>query len=103
MANIIDQIIQIDSIAQQKLDDAAHLKEQYEKKAKEKMADTNALIEQKAQAKIEKIRQEEAARAEQEKEEIRKQMEAALERLEKTYQATHEKLEEELYKNVLGL
>lgn len=103
MANIIDQIIKIDSVAQKKLDDAAHLKEQYEQDAKQKMAQTNALIQQKVQAKLDGIRQEEAARAEEEKEQLRRGQEEAFARLERIFDETHEKLEQEIYQNVLGL
>lgn len=103
MANIIDQIIQIDSIAQQKLKDAALLKEQYAQDAKRKMADTNALIEQKAQEKVDEIRRSEEWQANQERAEILAQKEEAIVRLERIFAQKREQLEQEIYQNVLGL
>lgn len=102
MPNIINQIIEIDSIAQKKLDEADRLKLQLEEETRNKIEETNALIRQKAAEKIDSIRSEEERRAASQMEEIQKEQEAAISRLEKIYHEKHEQLEQDIFNNVLG-
>ncbi len=103
MATIIDQILQIDSVAQKKLDEAEQIKVQYEQETKEEIARTNAAIQADADRKIDAVRQELSRQSEQEKESISARSDAELRRLKQIYEENHEKLEQDIVRNVLGL
>lgn len=103
MATIIDQIIQIDSTAQKRLDEAEALKLQIQQETKEKIAETDALIAQKAQEKLNRIQEEEERLAAEQKQEIEARTAETIARLEKTYEQKHEELERELFENVTGI
>lgn len=102
MATIIDQIINIDSVAQKKLDEAEKLKLQYRRETEEKMAETDALIQKKADEKLARVQEEEERAASEEKKRVEARTAETIARLEKVYEEKHEALERELFENVTG-
>jgi len=103
MPNIISQIIEIDTIAQKKLADAAEERALREKEAQEQMAADDAVLWEEARQKIERTRSAEEAEAKEKMERLLKQRDEKIVRLEKVYWESHEKLEQEIYNKVLGL
>ena len=84
MANILSEILQIDAIAQKKLDDAARLKEQYERETRQNMEQITERVWEEARNEISR-------------------RELAFEQLEQAFAGEREKLEQSLYLGALGL
>lgn len=103
MANIINQIIEIDGIAQKRLDDAKKIKEQYLAELAEKKAQTNIALEEKTKGRIEKLLSTEAKFAEEQKVKIKEENDATIKRLEDIYTKNHEKLEQDIFNNVISI
>ncbi len=103
MPNTINKIIEIDSIAQKKLDDANLIKERIQKQVLEKSAQTNKLINEKADARISRILQIETQYAQDKMDIIKENNEKVIARLEKSYIDNHERLEQEIFNNVINI
>ena len=88
MANILSEILQIDAIAQKKLDDAARLKEQYERETRQNMEQITERVWEEARNEISRARR-------------REELAAQLER--QAFAGEREKLEQSLYLGALGL
>lgn len=103
MANIIDQIIEIDEIAQKQLDEASKIKELYMKELKDKENEVNNFLEKKTTDRIRKLTETEIQLAEEQKAKITADNKIVLEHLEAVYNKNHEKLEQEIFHNVVGM
>ncbi|MEG0693609.1 MAG: hypothetical protein RR444_11090 [Oscillospiraceae bacterium] len=103
MANIINQIIEIDGIAQKRLDDANKVKDQYLIELNEKKAQTTKALEEKTRLRIEKVLSTETKFAEEQKAIIKNETDATIKRLEDIYIQNHEKLEQDIFNNVISI
>lgn len=101
MENIINQIIQIDASAQERLAEASAMREEYKRVLTEKIMQTNESLSQQQKDRISRVLELESNAAATEKELITAQNAAAVERLEEAYSKRHIALEEELFKNVI--
>ena len=101
LANIIDQIIEIDSTAQAKLDEATHMKDEIKKVTEQKIAEIKERIQQEADKKAEACRAEEQKKIDAQKEEICKKEAEEIKRFEQLYQEKHQELEKEIFKNII--
>lgn len=101
MSSIINQIIEIDTIAQKKLNDAMLMKEEIKQQVIDKAKQTNALIDEKTNSRIKKIEEIETQYAQTKKEEIKLQNDETLEQLEKTYVSMHEQLENAIFNRII--
>lgn len=101
MSSIINQIIEIDTIAQKKLNDAMLMKEEIKQQVIDKTKQTNALIDEKTNSRIKKIEEIETQYAQTKKEEIKLQNDETLEQLEKTYVSMHEQLENAIFNRII--
>ncbi len=103
MPNMINQIIEIDRIAQKCLDDANKIREQYLNELKEKTAQTNKALNEKTQNRIEKVLLTETAFAEEQKAKIKNENDAIIKQLLDIYTQKHEKLEQDIFNNVISI
>lgn len=103
MKNIINQIIEIDAVAQKRLDDANKIKEQYLQELKIKSQEVNEKLEEKTKNRIQKILVTESQFADEQKSNIEKETQKVIERLEETYKTNHEKLEQDIFNNVISI
>lgn len=103
MPNIISQIIEIDMIAQRRLDDANKIKAQYNVELNEKKAQTAKALDDKTKYRIEQILLNEQKLAQEEKAVIKSQTDTAINRLEDIFNQTHEKLEQDIFNNVISI
>lgn len=102
MSNIINQIIEIDSIAQKRLDDANKYKEQIKLLILQKAEQTNEFINSKVTARVEKILEIENQYAQQEKDRITSETDEIIQRLEQSYSDNHLLLERTIFQNITG-
>lgn len=103
MVNIISEILQIDAVAQQKLDDAAHLKEQFELDTRRKLEQFSAQVQQDSQDEISRCRRREDLAAQTERDAIASRKNTAMEKLEQSFAERRQELEQSLYLGALGL
>lgn len=102
MSNIINQIIEIDSIAQKRLDDANKYKEQIKQLILQKSEQTNEFITNKVNSRVEKIFEIENQYAEHEKDRITSETDEILNKLEQSYSENHLQLEKAIFQNITG-
>lgn len=102
MSSIIHQIIEIDSIAQQKLNDASMIKENVKKEVIEKTEQTKKLVTEKMDARIQKIRDVECGFAQEQKDKIKTENDMLISKLMDTYSEVHEQLEQEIFLRVIS-
>ncbi|MFZ2539922.1 MAG: hypothetical protein WAX04_13665 [Oscillospiraceae bacterium] len=103
MANTINQIIEIDAVAQKRLDNASKIKEQYLQELSEESDQTNKALEEKTQSRMEKVLSTETQYAEGKKAKIKDENDATIKRLEDTYNQNHQKLEQDIFNNVISI
>ncbi len=103
MANILSEILQIDAVAQKKLDDAARLKEQYERETRQNMEQITERVWEEARNEISRARRREELAAQLERDALSRRRELAFEQLEQAFAGEREKLEQSLYLGALGL
>lgn len=103
MTNTINQIIEIDALAQKKLAHAKAIKEQYLKELDEQTAQTNLELEIKTKNRIETFFHTEEKFAQEEMLRIKTETAEIINRIEKIYTDNHEKLEQEIFNNVISI
>lgn len=101
MTSIINQIIEIDSIAQKRLNDAHAIEEEIKRQIVQKKQYTNDIINEKAAARIEKIEEIEQQYANEEMDRIKKEFDSKIARLEDIYTNTHEAIEAKIFNQVI--
>lgn len=102
MSSIINKIIEIDSIAQQRLNDAYVIQNGIRQQILEKNEQTNRVIHEKAESRIAKIDELEQQYANEELVRLREECDAQIERLEQFYSKNHVALEKNLFDRVIG-
>lgn len=103
MSSIINRIIEIDSIAQQRLNDAHIIENGIRQQIIDKNTQTNKIISEKAEARIAKIDEIEQQYSQEEMAKIKEDSDAHIAKLEQVYMDTHEKIELEIFNNVIGI
>lgn len=101
MVNIINRIIEIDTIAQQRLDEAHKLKEAVKVQVLEKAEQTSTLISEKADMRISRIEEIETQYAKDKMDKIKAENQQSLSRLEENYNKNHEQFEKEILDNII--
>lgn len=102
MSSIINKIIEIDSIAQQRLNDAQLIEKNIKKQIEEKNQQTAEFIREKAQARVAKIDEIEQQYASEEMAKIKDEFDSKINSLEEVYANTHKQIELDLYSKVIG-
>lgn len=102
MVNIINQIIEIDGIAQKRLNEANEIKNQYLNELQEKTVAVNQELEKEAKIRIDKVLVAETKLADEEKARISKETAQVIARLEETYSKNHNKLEQDIFNAVIS-
>ena len=103
MGNIIDQIIEIDMIAQKKLNEAEALREACRIEIEDALARDTAELEQSAASRMQKVEAYEAEALAGQKAAVDAKISRQTEGLIQAYEKGHLALEEALFQNVLGL
>lgn len=102
MSSIINKIIEIDSIAQQRLNDAELLETNIKRQIEEKNHQTSAFIKGKADARVTKIDEIEQQYAAEEMAKVKEEVDSKIQSLEEIYKTTHKQLELDLFNKVIG-
>lgn len=101
MSNIINSIIEIDSIAQKRLNDAHLFEANIKNVIAEKKLNTNELIAQKAEMRVAKINELEKQYADDEMASIKEESDAKIALLEQLFEDNHEQQELEIFNNII--
>lgn len=99
--NTINRIIEIDSIAQKRLNDAYTVKDDVKKELLEKNEQMKKAIDEKTNSRIEHINEIEEKMAREKIEEIDDLKNNKIKKLEQTYLSTHQKLEQDIFLRVI--
>lgn len=102
MLNTINKIIEIDSIAQKRLNDAYLIKDDVKKEVLEKIEQTKKAIDEKTNSRIDHINEIEEKKAKEKIEEIDELKNNKIKKLEQTYLSTHQKLEQDIFLRVIN-
>lgn len=102
MENIINDIVNIDAMAQVRLAQAHELQEQYKRELAEKINETNRALSQEEKTRIETVLKTETEIAEKEKLLLSSAREEALKILESAFEENHESLEAAMFENVIN-
>ncbi|MEG2429847.1 MAG: hypothetical protein RSA79_04890 [Oscillospiraceae bacterium] len=102
MPSIIEQIVEIDSVAQQRLDEANKIKIDIQNEVDKTSKKTKLSLEQKAKETIEKVQEIENQFANQEIDKILKDNNVSLSRIEKYYQDNHKSIEDKVFNNIIS-
>lgn len=101
MNNIINDIVNIDTLAQKKLAEANRIKEEYQAELAQRIEQKNLELVQEGQRRIEIITKTEEELVAQEKEQMEKARQKSLEKLQSVYDKNHSQLEDDIFKTVV--
>lgn len=101
MKSIIEDIIEIDSVAQKRIDEAKKIKEDVSKQIELEKEQMNAELNSKAENRVLKIEEAEKRLADEETAAIQKETDEKLSALRENFEKIKDKLENEIYQNVI--
>lgn len=101
MKSIIEDIIEIDSIAQKRIDEAQKIRDEISNQIKLEKEQLNSDLNERAEARIVKIENTEKTHADEQKAKIAKETEEKISKLTQSFDGIKEKLEKEIYQNVI--
>lgn len=102
MTNIIEQIIEIDNVAQKKLEEVNEIAELYRLEVEQTTAADKKQIDDETAQKIQLLTENAEKLLAEQKAAIREQNKLDMARLEKLYDEKHENLEKDILKNIIG-
>ncbi|WMJ22614.1 hypothetical protein RBG61_11540 [Paludicola sp. MB14-C6] len=103
MSNIINQIIEIDSVAQQRLAAANEISLTMKEQIEAKTQEIKMKIMKKCEDRIQKINVVEKQCAEEKMAEIKAENDKIIQKLEQTYAESHKQIEKDIFNNIIAI